>query len=263
MIATCVTHCPWRPERVESMARLRTQLGTQRGRGPYREETERAPNAVWSELQWRWAAGTEARWCAFLQDDAMLAPNWWPALEAMLAAVPDRILGLESVHPATMTLARAGKRWCSTADGLIGVGYVLPRETLREFLTWRAGLLKGAVEAITEDTLLDVFALSTGRRIWHPIPTIIDHDTSLDSTYGNDAHGFRRPLVKWSDGDVCGWTSGDLERPEFWAPDGVTHLGRFYAGTHWLCKQWTRDWTAEKQAAAESDTCPEEFQKWL
>ena len=87
-----------------------------------------------------------------------------------------------------------------TADGLVGVGYVVPVPILKVFLEWRAtNLCKGAVESVTEDTLLCVFGVVTGRRFLHPTPTIIDHDTSIASTYGNDAHGHRRPVVTWRD----------------------------------------------------------------
>lgn len=270
LISLGISHTPWVPERVESMRRLTDAL---RRSTPnyYLGETfsDRCPNWVWSEKMWTWASNVQCTHCLFLQDDTMVAPNFWPALYAMLSEVPDEIIGLESVHPYGMTIARQGGRWYTSADGLIGVGYVIPRHILVEFLAWRSALSKGAVEAITEDTLIDVFAMSTGRRIWHPVPTIIDHDVRLDSTYGNDHHSYRRPSVLWSDGDIGGWLPENLERPEFWAPvfwstsESVPHLGRFYAGTHWLGKQWDKSWTIERHNACEADVCPEEYGKWV
>jgi hypothetical protein len=93
-----------------------------------------------------------------------------------------------------------------------------------DFLLWRQELRQGAVESVTEDTLLGCFCLSTGHRIWHPIPTIIDHDTSIESTYGNEAHEHRRPSVTWKDSVLA-------DAGEFWRPRSVPHLGRFYAST--------------------------------
>jgi hypothetical protein len=285
LISLGISHTPWRPERVASFRNRDNQLKVfvcsmeafQKPSGTIAKLfADKAPNYVWSSDMWSWAASTEATHCLFLQDDVIVAPNFWPALRAMLQAVPDQIIGLESVHPYSMTLARSGGRWYTTTDGLIGVGYVMPRNVLVEFLAWRGQLRKGAVEAITEDTLIDVFAMSTGRRIWHPVPTIIDHDTTLDSTYGNDHHSYRKPVVKWSDADVLGFKPEELEQVEFWNPTqllmlkngksvGVNppHFGRFYAGTHWLAKQWDKSWDAAKHDRLEKDITPEVYSKWL
>lgn len=266
-IALGIPHTPWIAARVESLMRLVDGITpTPREVATHRVFPDRAPNWAWSEQMWRWGAETDATHFLTLQDDAIVAPNFWPALRAMLEAVPDQIIALEAVHPAGKTIARAGEhRWYTTADGLIGVGYVMPRSLLQEFLRWRAQeLVPGAVEAITEDTLIDVFAIARGMRIWHPCPTIIDHDLSIDSTYGNDKHSHRRPSVLWSDGDVCGWSDSDLESVEWWRPKpGLPHLGRFYARTHWSARMWVRGFQEETWQRAEGDSCPAEYGRWV
>jgi hypothetical protein len=72
--------------------------------------TERVPNPVWSEAMWRWSAETTAEWCLFLQDDASVAPNFWPILRAILNALPEDadVLGLQITHPACPNLAEEG-----------------------------------------------------------------------------------------------------------------------------------------------------------
>ena len=260
-ISLAIPHCPWRPERVESMARLRLALDP--GQHPdskspevvaYREFTERAPNHVWSERLWRWLAEQDSTHCLVLQDDVVVAPNFWPALHAMLEAVPDQVIGLETVHPCAPALAAEGHRWLTTSEGLVGVGYCMPRADLVDFLEWRRNLKPGAVEAISEDTLLCCWLLSTGRRCYHPLPTILDHDTSLPSTYSNDLHPNRRPRVRWdtvSDG-VSFW-----ENPNAWKrkPESVLHLGRFYEAGQVpaLCLKWCPGFTEADYRRAMAD----------
>lgn len=196
-------HTPWRPERAESFQRLMKELG-----GPERLHEqgctsahvfdEKVPNWSWSADMWQWGAERDASHFLTLQDDAKTAPDFWAQLREIVEERPDDVIGLEVVHPAAPLLARAGVRWFSTSDCLVGVGYVVPRGILQEFLRWRATALKpGALERINEDTLLGLFCSVTGRRIYHPIPTVIDHDVSVPSTYKNDQHALRRPLVRW------------------------------------------------------------------
>jgi hypothetical protein len=250
-----VPHTPWFPARVESLRRLigslylfddPEEVGPLHVVGPnlkiegVRIFTDRAPYDVWSGQMWRWGVETGATHFLTLQDDAMVAPNFWPALRGMVEAAPDRVIGLESVHQ--LSLACPG-RWYTTSEGLIGVGYVVPVPMLRSFLEWRSGsLCKGGIESVTEDTLICTWALVTGHRIWHPMPTIIDHDTEIPSTYGNDGHTHRRPLVTWRDiepGESAAW----------WKPAReVPHAGQFYGGSvarvarRWVKGATDADW---------------------
>jgi hypothetical protein len=246
-IALGIPHTPWIPARVESVRRLRGSLGVAESYtigdtfDHLREFTDREPNYVWSERMWTWGAETDASHFLTLQDDVTVAPNFWPALRAMLESVPDQVIGLEVVHPAARALALDGHRSFTTTDGIVGVGYALPTTLLREFLHWRATELKpGAIEAITEDTLLALWCMVTGRRVWHPLPTIIDHDTTIASTYANDEHSNRRPLVRWDTNPDC-----PLEHAQNWRQGPpAPHLGRFYDSTPTLATKWVEGVTA-------------------
>lgn len=226
----------------------------------YREETDRAPWWVWSDQQWRWGAEQNATHVVFTQDDAIAMPeHFWPVLRAMVAARPKEVISLHCLHPASMTLARQGVRWASTADGLVGLGYVFPRALLREYRQWRIDNLRaGGAQELAEDSHINVWAVSTGRRILHPIPTIIDHETRIASTNPGQTAG--RPRVVWTDGDVGGWEPGDLERPDFWAGKAV-HLGRQYAKTHWAAKMVVPSF--DRFFEAESDVCPPEYSRFF
>lgn len=237
-ISLAIPHTPWIPERVETLKRLRQSLGLGENLDELPEElstyalfTERAANHVWSGDMWRWGATQSTTHFLSLQDDVLVAPNFWRALEAMLVAVPDEVIGLEAAHAAGPALNLEGWQWYTTSDMLVGVGYVMPTSLLNEFLEWRATKLKpGSIEKLTEDTMIGVWCLATGRRIWHPIPTIIDHDVTVASTYGNDAHANRRPTVRWHAEKS---EQEKLEQPGRWAMNikSAPHLGRFYDAT--------------------------------
>jgi hypothetical protein len=261
-----VTHTPWIAERVKSFARLDAQL---RGELELDSTTrytvvgDRGPISFWSELAWRAAlhATHWGDWALFLQDDLALCPRYLATAEALLGSAPSSIVGLETVHPAARELARAGRRWCTTADGLIGRAYALRLDELGAFLDWRRDQLRlGATDAITEDTLLGVYALATGRPIAHPIPSPQLHDLTQASAQGNERDAYRTASVLWTDGDVCGWRLEELVRPTFWAEPGPTpHLGRIWKTTPWIAKQWVKGWTDERHARALADACPQPY----
>jgi len=255
-----IPHTPWVPERV---AHLQTML--EKLPEDTKLYTERVPNWVWSEMMWRRASEMSGvTHHLVLNDDVLLPANFMAMLTAMITARPDMVIGLETAHPAARTLAIKGQKWCTTSDGLIGVGYVLPHSDMVSLVEWRDTMLvTGATQRISEDTLIDVWAMSTWRLIWHPVPTIIDHDTELVSTYGNEHHAYRRPSVTWKDGDVCGWTDEDLTDPAFWHSTITPHLGQFYESVPYLCKMAVKNWDETKHKLASDDKCPPDLARFF
>lgn len=310
-LSLAVTHVPWVPERVAFMARLRAALGlteavkhwvdgAPEGTEPvgtiiakgeplpapviaYREERDKGTNDVWSGKIWGWSIEqTWADWCAFGQEDVIPMPGFWPAVVAMLEALPDDadVVGLQAAHPLIRQLALEGHRWCTSADMLIGPFYFVRRAALEEFLIWRNTKLKAGwrkptaqkLPQLTEDTMLGVWALATGRKIWHPIPTLIDHDTSIASTGGNDHHQHRRPVVTWESNawkvdedfaidDVRFWmrakeSTSDNDGTNAWSANsraGIPHLGRFYEATPSLAYQWVEGFTEAEYVKARAN----------
>lgn len=204
--AVGLPHTPWVPERVESFVRLFASINGG-GASDLRVFEDREPNYVWSQKLWRWACSTGATHLLQLQDDAILAPNFWPALCAMVSWRPAEIIGLEAVHPLGPEQFRTGRRWYRTRAWLIGVGYVWPLDSnlengLPAFLKWCDANPK-RVQSTNEDSLASEWAFEHSFDIWHPVPTIIDHDLGVPSTYANDEHYefsmYRRPTVTWRD----------------------------------------------------------------
>ena len=238
-LALAIPHCPWLPARVASMARLRADLEVgDMGPAHYGVLSDKEPNWSWSQRMIAWALSTDATHFVTLQDDARVRRPFWPALHAMLHAMPDHVIGLEAAHPAGPMLRAKGAHWYTTLDFLVGVGWAASISALREYQTWcMTELRPHAIQSVSEDTLLGLWCAATGRRVYHPVPSIIDHDLSVDSTYGHNDHQNRRPTVTWKDGD---W--GDaLEDPSFWKQEDVPHLGRFYAATPYLFTRWVRE----------------------
>lgn len=227
-----ISHTPWVPERVKSLDRLFADLAP----SPTEAQVfrEKAPNDVWSLKMWEWAASQEVDCCLFLQDDAIVSPDFWEGLEYAADNGEYPIVGLHAPHPAALALAEEQcYRGFSTRDGLIGVGYCITRDVLRDFLTWRADNLERLTQeevmavdgrrlAVTEDTLLGLYAAATGYRVYHPMPALVDHDVEVPTTYaGNDHHPHRQSGFRWDHPLARDIVDG-----------GVTpHLGRFYPFT--------------------------------
>ena len=276
-----IPHAKYRPERQIALGRLMDALNVHH---PSQEEwnvaahlkvfDRKCPYWEWSSEMWHWQLETGASHCLTLQDDVMPMAGFWGVVEAMVTAVPDQVLALETVHPAAMHYAREGiGHWLRSWDGLIGVQYVIPRALMAEFLDWRTwNLRRDAVCYITEDALLDCWLIDTGRRAWHPVPAIASHDVGIPSTnQGFDKHPFRNVSVKWSDGANCakadgspGWTVEQMATPDFWrVTEAPANMGRFYSATHSLALQWVTSFTEEKWRACDAARPPMRFAKWM
>jgi hypothetical protein len=114
---------------------------------------------------------------------------------------------------------------------MVGVGWIMPRDVVRELLEHRASLSTDSVRRTNEDDLIAAFCMATDRQILHPIPTIIDHDTEIESTYGNGNHAFRRPTVTWRD------YGAELIREEFWrVPNEIPPVTNPHMQRCWFCE---------------------------
>lgn len=228
--ALAIPHCPWRPDRVASIERLRASLVHRPIH--YREFTDREPNWSWSAKLWQWGAGTGATHLVQLQDDVIVGRDFWPQLRAMVDAVPYDVIGLESV-------LAIGSPWYTTGDGLIGVGYVLPLAVTKDIILWRTLALRaGSIESLNEDQLIGLYCFVHGRKVWHPVPTIIDHDVEMGSTYGNDYHTHRRPALSAVRGDPA---------PASWTVNrNPPHIRNFYGATPALARHHVKGYSWDR-----------------
>ena len=243
------TAADWIPARTATLDRLLTALGT--SIGPRQIFRERCHFTKWADDVWRFLEDSGMEWGLQLQDDVIPAPNFWKALGAMLTGVPAdaEIICLESAHPSTPLLHAAGEPWYTTTEMMIGVGWVVRREVLTAFREWRETKLRPGAwfpgpQCVTEDTLFGIFAMLTGRRIWCPTRTILDHDVEILSTNGPtfDAHPNRRPRVRW---DNAGIPLHVYEDPLNWRRTSPPpHLGCGYGmGSVKVAARWVEGFT--------------------
>lgn len=205
---------------------------------------QRMPFWEWSEAVWNWAAeSTTATHFLMLQDDAILCDDFLMKLEEILQDRSGDILGLQVAHPLAGKVWAEGSDIFTTTDMLVGVGYCLPISLLRKFIWWRNSALRtGALEAIPEDTLLGLFATLHGHRIFHPLPPLVDHDTSIPSTCGNDEHPHRKCVVPLNAPLRIDENTWSHARTSVWWPL-YPHLGLKWGGTLDLAKKWVIDFS--------------------
>lgn len=208
-------------ERAEAYFRLVDAIGTPPGVNILAVNSTVGPPSVWSLAQWQHGISCGLDYVLCLNDDMMPCADVWTVLANVLAARPNHIVNLYNSHPGAIDAANKGLRWYTSVDGLIGNAYVMPTPVLQDFLTWRSTvLIPGAVELLSEDQLINLYAMYTGALIWHTVPALFDHDTSVPSLYGNTQ--LRRPQVG---------PKPDMHAIE-WDTDAV-HIGRQFRGNHW------------------------------
>lgn len=245
-LAIAIVHAPWGEGRKESYKRLVESLWREHPHIPPYPLVSRtftsegpAPTHAWAEEVYTWAFG-QNRDLLVLEDDAILCPKFLDVLTAMREANPMRLMNLYNAHPSALGLAAKGVSAYTTLDWMTGVGQVIPREVLSSYMGWRAFDLRSrAIEHIKADTLLGLYAAASNVRVWHPIPTPVDHDDSLPSLYGNDQSPMRRSLARWDR-----LPGVDMTSRAYWEPRNpfgaseLVHLGRIHPETHYGFTRW-------------------------
>jgi hypothetical protein len=236
-----ITHAAQYVERRAVMQRLRESINAPSLLIPYNEVTHVGPHWEWAEMGWDWARRQATSHALFLQDDVIPHPKLVEIVTAMTKAMPEHILSLHSPHPgATRHCLDADLPWYSTSDCMIGTAYVLPKFLLEEFFEWRANALLD-VRSMNEDNQVALFAMATGRHLFHPVPAPVDHDLTVATTWeGGDAPGtsqFKRPMLPWwtmREKHRAKFEKVDLTSPDFWRPSRpIPHVGRMRRGNHW------------------------------
>ncbi len=219
IIAFSIAHAAHRPEREAVYRRLRNSLCAEY------VHIESAPGKPreWSERQWRGGLALDTTHVCCLNDDVIICPDFIPTLERVIAAQPDSIIDLRQSHELAKEADKRGLRWITTNEGMLGQAYVLPSRVLRDFLDWRENaLVPGALDALSEDRLINLYAMQHEGLIWHCVPALIDHDVSVPSLYGNENDGIRRPVVLPREG------MAELD----WNTDAL-HAGKLFLGNHY------------------------------
>ena len=183
---------------------------------PYREITEREPNWAWSRRMWGWGVEQTVTHGIYLQDDLYISDDFWLVVDAMVRAVPNRVISLISNHPLSERSLASGHAWFLMCDCL-GSGYIFPTMLMKAFLDWRDGLGEVA-RTYNEDFLITCWQFLTGRRSWCPVPTVIQthHDDEVQTTNAREArYLFRQAYITWKLASAAGLP---ITTRDYWLP---------------------------------------------
>lgn len=221
--AISIAHAAHREGRRDSLNRLLHLLGLS---SAHRVVVCAEPGkpSEWSDKQWAGASLLAEQYglthAMLLNDDMVPCEGFMAAAERLIEARPNHIVNLYNTHPLAKKAKADGLSWITSADGLIGNAYILPIAGLRAFREWRASSLKGGtVDELSEDQLINLWAMQQGALIWHTVPALMNHDTTVPSCFGNTQ--LRRPAVR-ATGDASGID---------WGTDAM-HVGRVFNGNH-------------------------------
>lgn len=215
-ISITIAHAEHRPERRETLERMQQQLWE-----VSRVDCTPGKPHEWSLAQWKRGLEGEPTHCCYLNDDLILCDDFVEVLGNVVKARPTHVINLYNAHPAAHFAKSKGAHWLTSPEGLIGNAYVIPADVMREFLTWRETcVVPEAVTALSEDQLINLYVMFRRALVWHTVPALVDHDTTVPSLFGNTQ--IRRPEVRPKPGMAA------ID----WSTDGV-HMGRQFVGNHW------------------------------
>lgn len=217
--ALAIPHTPWVEDRRKSLARLmhNIEVDTELHENVIKTFSDKEPSWAWSLRMWQWGQSwAEQGVTHFVQlnDDAIVPDNFWEILAAMVAAKPEAIIGLQGAHPSLPSMSKLSYRWAKSCAWMVGVGYVIPMDDLRELLAFRKSSPESLFKSMGEDDFISNWCIERQRYVYHPIPTIVDHDISLPSQYNNDFHKHRTATVTWRS------FGKELTDPQWWIDGG-------------------------------------------
>lgn len=267
-IALAIPHCPWDSHRVKSLARIKQALEIRSDRDTCDRVRELAifaevgptPNWVWSKKMFDWMALQTTDYVMQVQDDIVPCPRFWDTVHAALEGIGPQaeVISLYTIADIAAKLGKEKGNWMTSTDWMTGPTWICKTSFMREFVDFRENRLReGWIEniplnSLNEDTLLGLGAAALGRRVYNPIPALVDHDTMLASQNnpGRKLHKFDRASFSWKAwAGQPGNDLDDLTLPDFWRPrnpvigsrDRVPHFGLAYSFTPWNFVRWVKD----------------------
>jgi len=233
-----VTTAPWAPERDAMVERLRAQLvpecqaldtGVCFHRGDQaKDHVGNYTDALRTAITLA-RAQRDATHITLLPDDAILVPHFVESLTRLIEHRPDDQLCLVSNHPGARKAYDAGAVGYYTECGSILFGGTMRIDAWEAYLAWRESTLTAT---LSFDHGVNVWSLLRNVACFKPLPSLCEHDTSLDSMLGN----------QWQEEDE---KVRVLRHSQVWQPDvdlrqmdwrergDTPTLGRTFKGQHW------------------------------
>jgi hypothetical protein len=140
---------------------------------------------VWHNARRAWAGASNAgpAHAMILQDDMRPAAGFLDAVERVIAARPDDIIGLFAARNIQRKAFDRGDRWFVGNDGLYGGAVLMPSAVARDMLEWCASSIPLSYR--WDDARILLYAYAHDRRVWFTAPSLVEHDGARVSTVGN------------------------------------------------------------------------------
>lgn len=143
---------------------------------------------TWDRENDRWDTGRrsmlafdpDADWHLVVQDDAVLCPDFLPAVEAALSHVPERPVSFytgrvrpyaASIKTAVTRARAAGKPWLAMRGPHWGVAVAIPTHLIEDMIEW----CDQQVGVPNYDRRMEKYFTRREILCWHSIPSLVDH----------------------------------------------------------------------------------------
>ena len=174
---------------------------------------------IWDEINNEWHTGRRALhggevldsdWHMVLQDDALLTPDFYDNIVGAIEHLPTKglfSLYVGRVKPISRRVVEAVEKathatWLSHYMLLWGVGIVLPSDHVAPMLDF---LDDPKYRDTPYDTRVGMFYLANRLPIYYTMPSLVDHDDSIDSLLADHqtlepriAHRLANGPVRWN-----------------------------------------------------------------
>jgi hypothetical protein len=143
-------------------------------------------------------------------DDVLPFPGFWQAVHAMVDLLPDQIICLLTTRRVpTDRLIAEGRSWFVSDGNLWGAGVLYPAAVLLEARAWIDAHISEAYPH--DDGAVGLWCRATGRKIWHPVWSLIEHVGDGHSLIRAAARG-RVARFPYDAAAGVDWSSG-IDRP--------------------------------------------------
>lgn len=144
-----------------------------------------------------------------IQDDAKLCAQFEETITSALKTVPDKPVSLYANRRAIEVAKESGADWAVIPDGAWGLGIILPKPLIYDFLKWEGRHIDPAFPH--DDSRLALWAVETGNHFWCTVPSLIDHAGASHSTLGNSNS---RRVARYYTGEAkLEWTKKRVNGP--------------------------------------------------
>jgi SAM-dependent methyltransferase len=250
-VAMAVPLCGWDPARIASRERLKKQLGPP----PAWVTPKLIVSDQWVHVsRWfrsaiDWGLDQSASHFLLMQDDARVPPGFWEHLHGVIAAKPNHVISLYTIHVGAKSMGNAGLKWIATMDLVPGVAWLMPMAVLRQMRRWEETALRPGYELrMPEDSRVGMFCAVHALPILQPIPSLVEHgapDDNLPSNYGSDKLNSRRASLTWKQAPIPAHWNG----PAIWC-------GRGFAETPGYVARNVREWDNDLMTQIENGSHP-------